>query len=522
MTALTDSTRERVWLWHFLVRDENDQPLDLYLSQGVFITEPGDSLPNVAFRNVVRGALQYQIDLLGLGPREDADIAFGSVELVNDGDLDVFRRYAWGGAAGELDLVLKGAAYSTRQRVATVTASAIQPAGGRTELRILLDSPLKALDVPLTTDTFAGSGGAEGPASIEGQTVPVGLGVSRGADWVLLDAAKQIYGGHVGSDVHDVPAASEGGSAITKGTLRASFAVLDSTAPTAGQYDYVLSGGAYARLGSAPNRPVAFDLQGDKTGGSYVESAAQIGARLITAYAGLAASAYDAASVAALHAANPAACGIWIKNGGGKTVLQALREVLWSVGARPLPGIDGVIRFVRHEAPTITGADHADCAMAFSGFAGSPYRPIDRDTLRPLALDIPPWRIDGRYKRVYAPTDNLVSTADKAYWSSAWRTAFVERPATLTRHPASKPLAIELLLDVQADAEAELARLDPLLAVDRYAFAFSTGPWAAALQEGDEVWIEHPDWDLAAGVAAVVLARGFDARNDTVSLGVWF
>ena len=522
MTALTDTTRERIWLIHAHPRDAGGAVVDRYLSKGNFETAPTDSPASVAFDNVVLGPLQYSVDLAAAGGfRGRPSVARGRIQLANDGSLFPLLALAWPGAEIEIDVILSGQAYASRQRVATVKASGIE-APGTGEISILIASILEDLDKPVTDDTYAGTGGLEGEASSEGQVVPVGLGIVRGADAVLLDAVKQIYQVHApAGGIQAVAGVFSGGDEITAGTARAGYAALDSNTPTGGTYDYAVSVGAI-RMGSLveQDRPVRIDFQGDKTGGSHVASAAQVAERLMATYGGLSAARYDAASVAALHAANGAALGIWFRAGGN--LLAALGEVLASAGAVPHEGVDGLVRFYRLALPAITGPDHADCAMAFSGYANSPHEAIDLGTLRPGPAIVPPHRIDAEWQRLYGPTENLVEGADKEYWTREWRTAqSAGVPAVLARWPRSTPLAVRLLFDQQADVTAELARLEALYARDQRLFYFETGMAAALLEIGDQVWIEHPDFNLESGAAAIVTAKTIDGRAETVTLGVW-
>ena len=87
--------------------------------------------------------------------------------------------------------------------------------------------------------------------------------------WV--NTSKLIFQVHDGL-IEDIVTVYDKGVALTKGDPIGSLATLLTTTPTAGEWDYYLgsaSDGAYFRLGSSPAGLITADVKGDKFGGTY-------------------------------------------------------------------------------------------------------------------------------------------------------------------------------------------------------------------------------------------------------------
>lgn len=419
-------------------------------------------------------------------------------------------------------LLLGEGDYATFTPVFTGTATAVEV--GVDEVRVRLrDRFADVLQQPLSADVYAGTGGAEGPAEMEGQPVTVVYGTAIGVRCDEVDAATQLYcvcdrGPVTLSDVR------VRGQIITAGTARASLAALQSTAPTAGTYDWFAgssSGRAYLRFGSNVDGEVTATVSTGST--SADRTAGQLAAAILSERAGETLAAGD---VTALDTATAAEIGgAWA---GTATIQQALDSIAQTVGAGYWLDPTGTWRIKRIEAPSGTPV----VKFARLGL-DRPGRTDEGEIigLQPLFTTradggLPPWKVVIRFARNHTPQDrNAVAAAatDKERLATEWLTAVVEDGALQTRHPMSVPLELDTLFVSRADAEAEAARRQALLTGRRrYAVRVKlTAAVAAALDLGVVASIEHDRLGLSAGRTVLVLGYSLDLLAQTADLTVW-
>ena len=178
-------------------------------------------------------------------------------------------------------------------------------------------------------------------ADVEGSTTDLeGRPKGQGYGYVPEAACQMVNSGKLMFLLHDrqinsIAYAKNGSDPITVGTAHASLAALDAATVAAGTYDYYLgssSVGAYARLGTSPDRMVTFTFEGDvdATDG-YVQSAAYLMLRIAKRRGGLVDAEIDTAAFTALHTMNTSRCGLFITE--EMTVGQALDMLANSIGA---------------------------------------------------------------------------------------------------------------------------------------------------------------------------------------------
>src|SRR3546814_627636 len=147
--------------------------------------------------------------------------------------------------------------------------------------------------------------------------------------------------------------AKNGSDPITVGTAHASLAALDAATVAAGTYDYYLGSaadGAYARLGTSPDRLVTFTFEGDvDPDDGYVESAAKLMLRIAKRRGGLTDDEIDTDAFDALHTLNTSRCGIFITE--EMTVGEALDMLANSIGAWWGFTADGLLTCGRLDLP---------------------------------------------------------------------------------------------------------------------------------------------------------------------------
>ncbi|WP_188064767.1 hypothetical protein [Sphingobium sp. KCTC 72723] len=251
-----------------------------------------------------------------------------------------------------------------------------QPAikDGLARLSIAVDDSW--LDQPLLA-TYAGTGGAEGPAAMQGQVKPLALGAPRFAPATLIDAIDNIYQISAYGPMQAVETAFERLNRFGAATGDASnFASLKAADIAAGRWATCLGGG-YVRLGAPSEGLLSFHVRGDAQGG-WSRLPGDIIARIATIAGG--AGRFAAGDVAALNIARPWPLSIMITD--QTTARDLIQRIAASVNAVAYVDWLGVLRV----APVGIGA--ASLTMAADGSALPPVASIGQ-----IAIAAPYWKI---------------------------------------------------------------------------------------------------------------------------------
>lgn len=468
--------------------------------------------------NLLRREIFRDGNTFGAGVNDHGDIRLTNL----DGWLDWMADAYCDGRAVRLLIGDDGDAYDDFTEVFTGVAAGVEVDVAEVRVRIH-DRFSEALDQPLSEDTFAGTGGVEGPAALKGQPVPVVEGAAFNVPLELGDGttANLVY---VLCDRGPVTFTSVRvkGDDITAGTQRADAAALMANTPTPGTYDWTPGTSTTrpaVRFGSAVDGQVTADVTTAATKPSAV-FAALAARQSVTVAAG---------DLTALDAATTAPVGGWWR--GSDRTRQALDEVAATVGAGYWQDRDGVWRLRRIEAPGTPVATFAVFSLARDAAVGE----ADIISLSPIptsrdAGGIQPWKMTLRFGRNYAPQseDGLVApptiTADqRARYATEWQETVAEDAGIRTDHPLSAPLEADTLFRDRADAEAEAARRQALYA-DRRRLSVRvslTPAVAAVLDLGVTVRVEHPRLGLSAGRDMLVTGMTLDLLAQTADLTLW-
>lgn len=199
---------------------------------------------------------------------------------------------------------------------------------GRAQVGFAVDD--KWLDTPMLA-TYAGTGGAEGPAAMKGTVKPLAIGAPMGVPGVMLDPIKSIlqlsaYGAIESVDVPLERLARQFGSPIAD---YATYAALDAAAVPAGQWATAKAVGL-VKMGAPPYGKLCFLMKGDKGG---VDGWVRRPGAIIKRYAGLSGGAakVSEAAVDALDAARPYDLSAYYD--GQITAREAIQEIAASVNA---------------------------------------------------------------------------------------------------------------------------------------------------------------------------------------------
>lgn len=152
------------------------------------------------------------------------------------------------------------------------------------------------------TLTYAGTGGAEGPADLKNRVKPWAFGAPKGVEPVLIDATNSVFQVSGYGPINGVTAlfekASDYGASIGD---YANYAALVAATIPPGRWGTCLAEGMI-RLGAPPAGLITADVQGDKPSGTWIRRTGAIVSRIL-ANAGVSSGDIDAASLAALDTA---------------------------------------------------------------------------------------------------------------------------------------------------------------------------------------------------------------------------
>lgn len=481
----------------------------LRFSDRGWIGEPGDAdLPDTPFppRLAAPFVLEQTVGQIPEGAL--AALSVGEITLQNtDGRIsDIGGDWS---IAGREVRIWRGphraplrAPFSAFTRVATMRATGA--AFGGDVLRIPLRSAEADLSVP-ACETYAGTGGIEGDATLAGQFKPRVLGQVVNLPPVLVNAGALIHQVHSGP-VQAITAVRDGGVPLTAGADHASYAALAAATVAGGSFATCLAQGLL-RLGATPSRTITVDVQGDSAAstGGYSATLAGMARKLLEGPGGLLPAAWLPAGFAAWPTGT---AGLQLREG---SVADAMNRL-----ARAGAGWWGADAQGR-----IIGGRVADpAAMAPSG------------TLRLLLAmpeQLPPQAPRWRQRVAYdvlgqvQPKGELaaaVSADDARRWASAERFGIAADSAIKARTLAAIDAPpIPGLFAAEADAAALAAQLLALHGVERRAWRVQLGRFDSSMAVG-QCW--RVDSALAPRMAGRNwLVLGMSCRGDAMSVILW-
>jgi hypothetical protein len=298
---------------------------------------------------------------------------------------------------------------------------------------------------------YAGTGGLEGGAEIEGNPKPLLFGQLRQLEPTLVDGTNRIYQIHDGQ-MQSVDAVRDQGIALA---FDADVADITTATPGAGEYATSLATG-YIKLGSTPIGTVTGDFKGHNSSSyGYVDDVAGLTKLLAVDYAGLTdPGELDLVAFTALEA-HTATMGHWTG-----TQSQTVRDVLsifhqaaasW-VWLQPNKVLT-VGRITDPDAATV------DFSLTVSTDEDNP-----RDDLREEPWEVQPWEIPvGRvlvgYRRYFRTMSDselagAVPEATRKDYAEEYRFAKAEDAAVFVQTPDAAEITILTQLDSSADAQA--------------------------------------------------------------------
>jgi hypothetical protein len=227
----------------------------------------------------------------------------------------------------------------------------------------------------------------------------------------------------------------------------------------------------------------------------------------------------DTAAFATLKAAAPQPVGIYLDS--ETTGISAMRQILASIGAALLPGMDGrftVYRFTGLTAPEAVLTQRDIIGDSF-GLGSN----LDTDGGQPASGIKLKW---GYNYRTHSESDiagyvTEVQPNRAAALRQEWREVVVPVAGVAALHPLAVELEVETLLTEEADASAEAARLAALYGVDRYVTQVTVTRERAEECPLNSTVTLYPDVLIDAGRDMVVIGQDHDLTAETVSLTLW-
>jgi hypothetical protein len=281
-----------------------------------------------------------------------------------------------------------------------------------------------------------------------------------------------------------------------------------------GQYATCLALGVF-RLGSNPSGQVTADVQGDKTGGSFVATTAGIIRRWVTRVADIADPAdLYLPSFDRLNGEQPAPVGYGLTPDDSHTIADVVADMMHGIGGWGGFRKDGLLEVQRFTAPA---------AQAVFDLTRVEILSIKREAL-PSSLTPPPFRQRVPYDRNWTVLSNfagVVGADRKAYLASRYRLSEASAASIRGDHPfAQDPDIRECYFLLKTDSDAEALRLLNLYRVERALYRI-TGPRRMLHQNiGDTVRVTFPRWDLSVGRNMIIVAVSANPQKQSGQIDI--
>lgn len=450
-----------------------------------YTSGPGDSPANLAYPAIATvGALfTERLSLEG-----DGALSAGDLEIDNTGgvrDAWLGSRYVWKNREirayigdlrwprGDFRMIFNGIVAEIAPR-------------GRKGLSLRLRDKLQRLNTAISDKRLGGS--SEGRDTL----LPLVFGQVFNVTPLAVTPAILKY------QVHDGP-------------VEDIIEVRDNGAPVGFSAD--LAAGTFV-LDAAPAGTVTASVKGDKPGGVYRDSAAQLVRRLATGY-GKALDRFtdadlDLASFGAFDAAHPQPMGL--SSADRMNILPACQMLLGSLGAQLVMSRLGQLRLMQVALPGVG-----------TPFVVRPQHMID-GTLQPSARTevvgavklgfAKNWTVQGAATLVIPPEAHKALFADE--WLTTTRT---DAPTLAAWRLNAEPVQADTMLLTRADADAEAQRRLDLWKLPRTTYEFDGVPELLALELGQAIRVHDPRFGMADGVDGIVISLAPDWNTGRVKVG---
>jgi hypothetical protein len=465
----------------------------VYLGSETFISRPADTNPHRYYAPYMQ---ELRTRRTSLGARDlggAAAFTSGELRLGNaDGALD---QYFVDGHVDGREIIVRAIPRNDPRGGeslddATIILRGVMewPGFDRTGVAVPLRCRGALLEVPVQSQEFAGTGGAEGGDDVKGKPKPVAFGKCWGVSPVYLGviSGKHCYLASGGDclPINDVPNFYDKGVALTK----------VASGPTAGQYSIDTATGIITIGGTRPELPTC-NIEGYAPGGSFKTTTANIWKELVETFAGEINAFIDGDSVDDMNADQAAEVGIYV-GATERTVAQVVNELLAGVTA-----LAGCNRQGKHHIAQLKAPGGVIRAV----FDETNLRNVER--IRGPQVTAPPaWKIRVGWRRNYTPTKDVASgAADSQVQFMAEEFRFAEASDTTIqdRHKRSQVHEVRGLFAAEADAQSEANRLLGLFD-GRALYKLSANNVAPELDLGQTIEITWPRFGMTKALGVIV------------------
>ncbi len=436
---------------------------------------------------------------------------FGLLEIGNaDGALDaILQSYAVDGRRVRVLFGPKGGAYSDFSVVADVLGTGW--AGDSLLVRLGLRDQSYSLDLPLQTDLYLGTGGAEGTSEIKGKPKPLLFGRCRNVAPVLIDPTNLIYQVHDGV-IFAVDDVFDRGAVLTDSLDdAANYAALVALSVAAGEFATAKAVGLF-KLGALPDGLVTCDVRGDADP-DYQNTLDVICLRILRDRALLSGRWINTATFAGA-AAMAGEIGIYISQNETPSTAQVLSMLMAAVGGWWGAGRDGRIRAGRLTKPEDRSPNlYLDI-----------YKIL---TLEPEDAPVPRWRQRVGYQPNWTPQrgEDLATSVDAARRQFLTEPTRVVQSADSTvrvRHlQALDPQPLPTLYESSTAALTLATYLLALHSPDRKIYRVTVGRLAYLVDLQSVVRVTWPRFGLNQGKNFAVIGIREDAQRNETTLRLW-
>lgn len=480
----------------------------LYTATAEFATKATDTLPNQPFFGALDQPLQFRRSLLGGNEIGVFTIGDGLLEINNtDGTYDYLIGTNYSVDGRSIVVKIGRLTDSYDDYVTIFSGTAADWTIDETAVHVILRDNSYKLTVPAQPSNYGGTGGSDGGSDLTGKRKPRSFGVVLNVQPPLVEPAQLIYQVNDGP-VQSIDAVYDRGSALSIDSDFVDYASL-AGAPTAPGFFSTCLAFGYFKLGSLPAGTVTADVQGDKTGGTYVSTTGTIVRRILASSALVDPTDLYVSSFTALEVAQSAVVGYWLGPDDTHTVADVIGDLMAGIGGWGGFRRDGTFEVNVFVKPLGT-------SVAVASYDRSDILDIKREPL-PSSLTPQPWRHRVAYQRAWTTQTDLAGGVDvtrKAFVVEPFRLATASDASVLTSHPFAKdPDPIQSYFNTQAAAQAEANRRLTLYSTGNPAlYRISTNQRALQRNLGDIISVTYPRWDLTLGRNLTIVEMSENAQ----------
>lgn len=478
-----------------------------YLSAFGYTTNGADTPAHTVYQPYLKNPFQFDVSILSGDEFRGGSVSFGALRILNgDGFFENYADYFWNGRAIN---VYAGSPSFTRNQFSRIFSGICGDIEyDEAEIIINIQDKTKVLQTEFSQNLYAGTGGLEGGANLEGKVKPLVFGEVKNITLVPVDIGNNIYQVHDGS-IEEVTAVYDRGVELNS---QGDVADITAASVTGSHFKTQLSGG-YIKLGGNPDGLITADVKGDNTGG-YVDRAGAVISRILRTKLGarnFSESDLDQGALNRVDDAIDGPIGVFIN--GNTDAQKIANDILiplqcyWTFTRRGL-FTAGVIDAPSDPVYTITENNIVDGKL-------SAQRVIN-----------PAWRIKAGYAKSWTvqSVDNLAAAATDVYeefTSKEYRTIVSTDSVVRGKTASLRELEFNSLLIEEADANTQLQRFKRIYGTKRTVYRVTVKNLLFRVYIGDIINLKLNRFGLDAGKNFLIVSVAEDAESGETEMELW-